>query len=112
MTQLNVLLELFTYIAILSATVERLVEIFKPAIDGYVNRTLMGDRGRKTMLYLTSCISGGVLHHLSSSTMPYFADPIGSAVVAGLLVSGGSGMWHDLLSVLKDFNTKKTEVSK
>lgn len=112
MTQLNVLMELLAYIAILSVTVERLVEMFKPAIDGYVNRTHMGERGRRTTLYLTSFFSGGALHYLSSGTVPYFADPIGSAVVAGLLVSGGSGVWHDLLGVLKDFNTKKAEVTK
>lgn len=106
MSQLNELLVLLSYITVLSVTVERWTEMLKPALDGFVCRTSIGDKGRRTLMYLISFSSGAVLHAMSGSTIPYFTDPVGAALVAGMLVSGGSGIWHDLLSILGDFKAK------
>lgn len=108
MTQLNTLVDLLSYITILSVTIERLVELVKPMIDEFCSRLVLNDRVRRAMLYLASFGGGAVIHSMSGTTIPYFADPTVAAMVAGLLVSGGSGVWHDLLSILGDFKTKVT----
>src|SRR5512139_939471 len=98
MTQISTLIDLLSYITILSVTIERLVELAKPMIDEFCLRLTLNTRIHRAMLYLASFGGGAIIHSMSGTTIPYFADPTTAAMVAGLLVSGGSGIWHDLLS--------------
>lgn len=99
MIQLDTVITMLGYVGVVSVAAERVVEMAKPLVTQYVS-----EEGKKFTYYLTAAIAGGVLHTMSGQALPYFNDPVSSAVVVGLLASGGSGMWHDLLGILRNFS--------
>lgn len=99
MIQLEAAVTLLGYIGVVSVAAERVVEMSKPLVAKYVS-----DDHKKFTYYALAAVSGGVLHVLSGQTFPYFSDPVSAAVVVGLLASGGSGMWHELLGMLRNFS--------
>lgn len=100
MIQLDAVVTLLGYIGVVSVAAERVVEMAKPLISAYTPEKRM-----KCAYYLTAAVSGSVLHVMSGQEFPYFGDPISAAIVVGLLASGGSGMWHELLGILRNFSS-------
>lgn len=100
MIQLDAAVTLLGYIGIVSVAAERTVEMSKPIVAKYIS-----DDRKKIAYYIVAAIAGGVLHMMSGQTFPYFNDATSSAIVMGLLASGGSGVWHELLSILKNFSS-------
>ncbi len=100
MIQLEAAVTLLGYISIVSVAAERAVEMMKPLVTKYFSE----DR-KKFVYYALAAITGGVLHTMSGQVFPYFDDAASAAVVMGLLASGGSGVWHELLSILKNFSS-------
>jgi len=109
------LLMFVSYIAILSIAAERAVELIKPMYDfGPFARKLgeASSQRRKNLNHGVAFLAGYALHLLSQPTIPFFADPFHAALMMGLLASGGSGFWHDLLSLLKGYNQSTITLSK
>jgi len=112
---LEILLMFVSYIAILSIAAERAVELIKPMYDFGPFAKKLGDvssQRRKNMNHGMAFLAGFALHLLSQTTVLYFADPLHAAFVMGLLASGGSGFWHDLLSLLKGYNQGTSTLDK
>ena len=100
MIQLEAAVTLLGYVGVVSVAAERVVEMVKPLVDKYIS-----DDHKKIAYYATAALSGGVLHTMSGQSFPYFGDPVSASVVMGLLASGGSGMWHELLGILRNFSS-------
>lgn len=100
MIQLDAAITLLGYIGVVSVAAERVVEMAKPIVNH-----VMSDEGAKFAYHAVAAITGGTLHVMSGQTLPFFETAVSSAVVVGLLASGGSGVWHDLLGVLRNFKS-------
>lgn len=100
MIQLDAAITLLGYVGVVSVAAERVVEMVKPLVVKYVP-----DERKKITYYVTAAVTGGVLHAMSGQTFPYFGDPVSASVVVGLLASGGSGVWHDLLGIVRNFSS-------
>lgn len=100
MIQLDAAITLLGYVGVVSVAAERAVEMMKPLVAKYVS-----DDRKKFAYYALAAITGGVLHTMSGQTFPYFGDQVSAAIVMGLLASGGSGVWHDLLGILRNFSS-------
>ena len=100
MIQLEAAVTLLGYVGVVSVAAERVVEMVKPIVAKYVS-----EEHKKITYYVAAAVSGGVLHAMSGQTFPYFGDPVSASVVMGLLASGGSGVWHDLLGILRNFSS-------
>jgi len=112
---LEILMSLVTYLAILSIAAERGVEIIKPIYDVGPFAKKLGDISsprRKTMNHFVAFLGGFSLHLLSQTAIPFFPNPMDAAIMMGLLVSGGSGFWHDILSLLKNFSQGTNTLNK
>lgn len=107
MTQLDTLTTFLGYVTIVAVTAERVVEMCKPMFGFETFAKLFGtlsDDQRKVSYYALAAITGAGVHLLSGVTIPYFTELYPSAVIVGLLVSGGSGIWHDLLGIVRNFS--------
>jgi hypothetical protein len=98
------LLQVLTYLTVVSVAAERSVEILK---KGILEKLI-----KKPVVYqVASAFFGFGLCLASPPDLKFLQlnEYIVSAIV-GLAVSGGSGMWHDILSVITQFkeNTKQT----
>lgn len=100
MIQLDAAVTLLGYVGIVSVAAERVVEMMKPLIYKYIS-----EEGRKFVYYITAGSAGAAMHVLSGQPFPYFATPTTAAVMVGLLTSGGSGVWHELLGILRNFSS-------
>lgn len=100
MIQLDTAITLLGYVGVVSVAAERVVEMAKPLIN-----QALSDEGAKFAYHVVAAITGGTLHAMSGQTVPFFETPMTSSVVVGLLASGGSGVWHDLLGILRNFKS-------
>lgn len=100
MIQLEAVVTLLGYVGVVSVAAERAVEMMKPLVTKYVS-----EERKKLAYYVLAAASGAALHAMSGQTFPYFANPVSASVVVGLLASGGSGVWHDLLGILRNFSS-------
>lgn len=100
MIQLDTAIALLGYITVVSVAAERLVEMCKPVVA-----RIVAEKDTKFAYYAIAAVAGGTLHLMSGQTFPYFGTPVSAAVVMGLLASGGSGVWHDMLGILRGFSS-------
>lgn len=89
-----------SFIAITSVAAERFTEIIKKAF-------LSKFEPNAAVYQSISCIFGGVLcYGAPPAELPFHAPLWAVAVVTGLAVSGGSGVWNDMLTLLKNYKNK------
>lgn len=97
---METLIQVLTYLALISAAAERVTDIVKNAI---------GEKFTVKPVHcqLLAAIVGGGIAYVSPPEIPLINTTMLSSTVLpfviGLAVSGGSGLWHDLLSVLGKF---------
>ncbi len=93
------LLSFISYIAIISVAAERFTEIMKKIMLA----KLIEKYSWKATLYqtVTAVFGGGICYLNPPSSIPFHVYPFILAVLVGLCVSGGSGVWSDLLAILK-----------
>jgi len=94
---LNNIVELLNYLVILSVATERLVELLKPVTLKY----------RINVDYkVVAIICGtGLAYYTTVPILPNIINIQLVPLFAGLLASGGSGIWHDALNIIKNFST-------
>lgn len=98
---LDQLIEVISYLAVVSIAAERFTEILKGSLFKLM------DAGPVTY-QLTAGAFGGLLAFIAPSPMAHLIDSMAAIViVTGLAVSGGSGFWNSVLSVMQDFNNKR-----
>jgi len=98
---LDQLIEVISYLAVVSIAAERFTEILKGAL---LKRLFAGP----VTYQLTAGVFGGFLAFIAPSPMAHLLDSTTAIiVVTGLAVSGGSGFWNSVLSVMQDFNNKR-----
>lgn len=100
MIQLDAAITLLGYVGVVSVAAERVVEMTKPIVG-----RIVAEKDTKFAYYAVAAVAGGTLHLMSGQMFPYFSTPVSAAVVMGLLASGGSGVWHDLLGILRGFSS-------
>lgn len=94
------LLSVLSYLAFLSVAVERLIDILK----GVLGR--LSGTAAKTVYHVTAVALGALLCYAAPPELPFDMPPIVTMSVVGLLVSSGSGVWHDVLSTLTAFKER------
>lgn len=107
-------LDLVVVLCVISVAVERCNEIL---INGLKLDAKISDaKSRKFFYQLMSAATGSMVYLLNIDTHSellgmYFSEYMQCAIV-GLLVSAGSGFWHDMLKFLTGLSTqqKKTVV--
>ena len=107
MTQLDMVLFFLGYIAVVSVAAERFVEMCKPVfgLPTFVKWFgVLTDDTKKVWYYVLAAVAGGTLHLISDVDVPYFGDVYSAALLVGMLASGGSGMWHELLAIVRNFS--------
>ncbi len=97
------LTEVVIYFGLISMTAERLVDLFRKT---FPNLTLPG-----SVYQLATALIGGGITYMSppdASLIPL--NQYLTVVVAGLATSGGSSLWHEVLSILNNYkqNLKTT----
>lgn len=91
------LLQVLTYLAVISVAAERSVEILKKS---FLEKLI-----KKPVVYQAiSAFFGFSLCLASPPDLKFLhLDKYIISIIVGLAVSGGSGMWHDILSVITQF---------
>lgn len=93
-------LSFLSYVLVVSVAAERLTELIK--------KFFIKDKEINTGWYmLISAIGGGFIATISPPetvpfTLKYFWT---TPVIIGIIVSGGSGFWHEVVSVLSTFKS-------
>lgn len=96
------LIALMTFVMLTSVAAERFTEILKKAI--LQRQTLFNPTA--AVYQTVSAVFGGVMTYMSPpdlSAIHLSLPPYLTAIIVGLAVSGGSGLWSDLLSLLTDY---------
>lgn len=96
------LIALLTFVVLTSVAAERFTEILKKAVIH--RQTLFNPTS--TVYQSVAAVFGGVIAYLSPpdlSAIHLSLPPYLTAILVGLAVSGGSGLWSDLLSLLTDY---------
>lgn len=107
------IIAIVTYYSIMAIAVERMVEIWKaiPWLGDVIKRSK-----KTTSVVAIGCGFVLTLATTDAATNNLFSNMWISAAVNGLLLSTGSGVWHDLLTVLldlrKNLSNKLTTVNK
>ena len=96
------IIAIVTYYSIMAIAVERMVEIWKaiPWLGTIIKRSK-----KTTSVIAIGCGFVLTLATTDAATNNLFSNIWISAIVNGLLLSTGSGVWHDLLSILLDLRT-------
>ncbi len=88
-----------SYIAIMSIAAERFTEIMKKLL---LAKLIEKYEWKSTLYQVLATIFGGVICFLNPPTsVPFYVHPAILSVLVGFCVSGGSGVWNDLLGILK-----------
>lgn len=101
-------IEIFTFMAVLSVAVERIVQLLK------IFPTFKKWFGNEKVLQLVTAVIGfGIAALLGvkcfTSLIQY---DWATYVIVGLLTSAGSGFWHDGLTILKDLKSGTSSTNK
>lgn len=99
---MDTLITLLTFVMLTSVAAERFTEILKKA----VLQRLTSLNPSAAVYQSVSAVFGGVMTYLSPpdlSAIHLTLPPYLTAIIVGLAVSGGSGLWSDLLSLLTDY---------
>jgi len=89
---LELAIELFTTLSLLSVATVRVVELFKVYLHTF--------HSIPAQAYMAMAMAVGTAISWMSGGIPVMTGP-GEHLLVGLLVSGGSGFWHDLLSIVR-----------
>ena len=94
--------QLVSVLAIISIATERAVEVITTTLNLKVRYS--GKRTQMIITHLLSILTGGAIYAMNADQMiplisTHFNQYTGPLVV-GLLASGGSGFWHDLLGIV------------
>lgn len=88
-----------SYIAIMSIAAERFTEIMKKIM---LAKLIEKYEWKATLYQVLAALFGGVICYLNPPTsVPFYVHPGILSVLVGFCVSGGSGVWNDLLGILK-----------
>jgi hypothetical protein len=100
---LDTLVALLSYIVLVSATVERVVQFLKS-----LEFTKLSSAGATT-IQSVAVVVGIVLGYFTSSKelVTIVGNQYAALVMTGFLASAGSGVWHDLLVILQNFKSGK-----
>jgi|JFJP01.1.fsa_nt_gi hypothetical protein len=100
------IIQLLTYLIIVSTATERFVEIIRATPVGKI---------------LTKAVHFQILAAVFGAILCYIEPPQFNIIhlnqyvliiIIGLSVSGGSGVWHDILEVIKNYNKQlKTQAT-
>ena len=99
------LTNLVAYLALISVAAERMTDILKRLI--YKRFELNG-----VVYQITSFIFGSIISILNPKHVSFIPlDGFTLAVVIGLIASGGSSFWHEILNVITTFNTSAKDLN-
>lgn len=102
---METLIQFLTYLVLASVAAERIVDILK--------HTLFCKFDLQPVWYqVIACVFGAFVGYTSPPTLPMtWMNQYVLALVIGLAVSGGSGVWHDLLAVVQEFKKSKQSLN-
>lgn len=94
---MNQFVEFATYLALTSMAAERLVELIKKTF--FENKTVKG-----TVYQGIAAIFGGLMAYASPPSIPSVnLNEWALIIIVGLAVSGGSGFWNSILSIMMEY---------
>lgn len=105
------LVTFITVIGVIAVAVERSNEIIINAFN--LDDKLEDNRKRRLVYHLMGAVTGSIVYYFNGDyQLPllsmHFNEYVAS-ILAGLMVSGGSGIWHDLLKFVSNLSIKKQE---
>ena len=94
-----------SYVAVVSIAAERTTDMIKRA--ALLDERLSKFKG--VSYQLLSAISGGLICLVSPpESSPFYTNKEIMALIVGLLASGGSSLWHDILGLIQAYRTSVT----
>jgi hypothetical protein len=106
---LSSIIHLATVIGIISVAVERSNEII---INGFQLDDKLPDASKRKFVYqVLAMVTGAIMYSINNSNHIELIDANFNAflspVIVGLLVSAGSGFWHDVLKYFTNISSSK-----
>lgn len=104
---LEQLTSLVTYLVIVSVAAERLTDITKRALIQQYNLTTLNG----AIYQIIAGVFGAVICQINPPELTIIElNHYVLLIVIGLAVSGGSGAWNTILSILKELSKAKNEI--
>ncbi len=97
------LMSLVAYLVVVSAATERVTNLVKSIVS---QRIVVDNKDIKVSLYqIVAAALGGAMAYIVPPTGILIVGDlplVSQIIVIGFLVSGGSGMWHDMLETMSN----------
>lgn len=110
--ELAEVLSFITLMSVLSVAVERSNEIIINGFD--LDSKIVNDKTRRFIYHAMGVVTGALIYFFNNDyhftfLARYFNEYL-AAIVAGLIVSGGSGVWHEALKFVTSLSSSKKTV--